>query len=458
MAQILIIEDEVLLAKSLRRALAIHGHECSMATTAEEGLAMLQRVPADLVLLDIQLPGMSGLEAIKLIREIDPNISVIVATAYGTMAAAVDALRSGACDFLRKPLDTEEVLLAIDRAVAGTRLRNTVSYYQNVEAGKSGEDMIMANSKAMDPIMSILNRLKSMKLPQASDYPSVLIQGETGTGKDLIARRIHFHGPLGDQPFIEVNCTTLATGLEEAELFGYEKGAFTGADKPKRGLLEVALGGTIFLNEIGDLSREVQAKLLQVIEAKCARRVGGLRDMPVDVRIIAATNRDLKDSARFRPDLYYRLHNVSIQMPPLRDRHEDILSLARHFLSRFGNKYGVPKTLSDEAANAILAYDWPGNVRELRQVLERTSFLSDSRIITPRHLGLPSVDEKPAVRTSPNDIIGEFPPEGLDIEEVEKILLKKAIEACGGNVSDAARKLNLGREALRYRLKKFNLE
>jgi DNA-binding NtrC family response regulator len=458
MAQILIIEDEVLLAKSLSRALTMNGHECAIAATAEQGLTMLQQMPTDLVLLDIQLPGMSGLDAIKRIRELDNNTSVMITTAFGTMAAAVEALRSGACDFLRKPLDTEEVLLAVERAVTDARLRHTVSLYHDVEAGKTDEDTLIAESAAMQPVLTILNQLSSMRLQSASEYPPVLILGETGTGKDLVARKIHFHGALSAEPIFEVNCTTLPRGLEEAELFGYEKGAFTGAERSKRGMFEAADGGTIFLNEIGDLSLDVQVKLLQVIEAKSIRRVGGLRDIPVNVRIIAATNRNLRDSSIFREDLFYRLNNVTIEMPPLRERTEDTIPLARQFLSRFTRKYSRAKTLLPEAEKALQAYNWPGNARELRQLLERVTFLSQGRHITADQLGL-QLDIEPSVQIqSSSDIEVNFPANGIDIEYVEKTLLQKALEASDGNVSEAARKVRLGREAMRYRLKKHNLD
>ncbi len=458
MAQILIVEDEALLAKSLRRALTVHGHDCAIAGSAEEGFTLLEQMPTDLVLLDIQLPGMSGLEAIKRIRQFDSNISVIIATAHGTMAAAVEALRSGASDFLRKPLDTDEVLLAVDRAIDAARLRQTVLYYHDIQAERADEDGFVAESAAMQGVVAIFHRLVGMKLPRAADHPPVLITGETGTGKDLVARKIHFQGELSNQPFIEVNCTTLPRGLEEAELFGYEKGAFTGADRSKRGLFEAADGGTIFLNEIGDLNIQTQVKLLQVIEQKGLRRVGGLRDIALNVRIIAASNRNLKNSAQFREDLFYRLNTVTLSMPPLRERPQDIVPLALRFLTRFGKKYNRIKSITPDAENSLTQYTWPGNVRELRQLMERVTFLNDEENITGQRLGLPNAARPDLVVRTSLDIEVEFPPEGLDIEQVEKILLQKALETSGGNVSLAAKKLSLGREAMRYRLKKHNLE
>jgi DNA-binding NtrC family response regulator len=457
MAQILIVEDEVLLAKSICRSLVSRGHDCFTAVSAEEGLALLEKMSPDVILLDVQLPGMSGLEAIKVIRKFDPNISIIMATAYGTMASVVEAMRSGACDFLRKPLDMDEVLLAIERAIANFRLKQTVSYYQSIEAERTDEDKLVCESPKMKHVGELADKLASMNLENASDYPPILLLGETGVGKDLIARYIHFRGKLSGQPFVEVNCTTLPKGLEEAELFGYEKGSFTGAFRSKRGLFEAATGGTIFLNEIGDLSQDVQVKLLQAIEQKTFRRVGGLRDISANVRIIAATNRDLKNQREFRSDLYYRLNNLTLEVPRLRERKEDIIMLAELFLTKFGKKYGTTKKLEPSARQALLEYAWYGNVRELRQLMERLTFLSSETTIKKEDLRLPIAEKATSVSADSNASSIEFPEEGIDLEEVEKDLILKALKSCGGNISEAARKLGLGREALRYRVKKFSI-
>lgn len=455
MAQILIIEDEVLLAKSLSRSLIKRGHDCVISNTAEDGIAMLEKMPTDIVLLDIQLPGMSGLDAIKHIRSFDANISVIISTAYATMASVVEAMRSGACDFLRKPLDIEEVALAVDRAMTDARLKQTVSYYHNIEAEKIDENRLVCNSPSMKAVEKVIAKLIVIELPASSDFPPVLILGETGTGKDLAARFIHYHGRFSEKPFIEVNCTTLPRGLEEAELFGYEKGSFTGADRSKRGLFEAAEEGTIFLNEIGDLNLEAQVKLLRVIEQKCLRRVGGLRDISIGVRIIAASNRNLKDPRLFREDLFYRLNNLTFEMPPLRNRREDIAELARLFLSGFGRKYKVSKELSEDAIEAMLEYSWPGNVRELRQLMERVTFLDSEQIVTAESLNLP-LSAPVADTTADNSThsIVSLPPSGVDLEQVERDLIIQALRSSNGNISEAAKKLSLTREALRYRVKK----
>ncbi len=458
MAQILIVEDEVLLAKSVGRAMTGYGHDCMIASSAEEGLALLEKTPADIVLLDLQLPGMSGLEAIKEIRKFDSNISVIVATAHGTMAAAVEAMRFGASDFLRKPLDMEEVSLSVQRAVDGARLRQTVSYYHDVEAGRAEEDPLLANSASMKKILPIIEKLQSLNLERASEYPPVLIQGETGVGKDLVARKIHFGSRLSEQPFIEVNCTTLPRGLEEAELFGYEKGAFTGADRSKRGLFEVATGGTIFLNEIGDLAIEAQAKLLQIIEQKTMRRVGGLRDIDISIRILAASNKNLKDPTKFREDLYYRLSNIMIELPPLRERAEDIVPLAELVLKKASAKYKLSKRLDKSAKEALQKYLWPGNVRELRHLMERMAFMGDGPVISASELGLVIAKTDLTTEPSSNSLLIEFSADGIDLEQIEKQLIIMALDLSADNVSDAARKLKIGREALRYRINKLGLE
>jgi DNA-binding NtrC family response regulator len=457
MAQILIIEDEVLLAKSLSRSLVGRGHDCVTSPTAEDGLRLLEQMPADIVLIDLQLPGMSGFEAMKKIRQHDPNIAVIVVTAYGTMASAVEAMRSGASDFLRKPLDTEELALAVERAVANARLKHTVSYYHDREAERTSEDELIDNSSKMKKVSEMLAKVVSMDLSRSSDYPPVLILGETGTGKDLLARYVHYKSKFSDQPFVEVNCSSLPRGLEEAELFGYEKGAFTGAQRSKRGLFEAAEGGSIFLNEIGDLNPEAQVKLLQVIENKSLRRVGGLKDVAIDVRVIAATNRNLKDRKKFRDDLYHRLNNLRIDLPPLRERQEDILPLAELFLEKFRRKYNVDRKFSEEAKHAMSGYRWPGNVRELSQLIERVTFLSKGSIIGGADINLPQTPEASISIGKKSKVFINIPDEGLGLEEVEKEIILSALRSCGGNISEAARKLHIGREALRYRIKKYSI-
>jgi DNA-binding NtrC family response regulator len=412
----------------------------------------------------MQLPGLSGLEALKKIREADPNILVVIVTAYGTIASAVEAMRLGAVDFLRKPLDTDEVAIAIERALAHARLERTVSFYQKREAERSSEEEFLGESPKAHEVRDFIQKLSGLAVAKVSELPPVLILGETGTGKDLVARLLHFKSAFWAAPFIEVNCPTLPRGLEEGELFGYEKGAFTDARQSKRGLVEVAEGGTLFLNEIGDLPPESQAKLLRLIEQKKLRHVGGLRDLYINVRIIAATNRDLGQavkSGQFRQDLFFRLNHVTITLPPLRERKEDILFMAEHFLRKTSGRRDSPKKpklLSEGAKKALHAYFWPGNVRELRQLLERAALFSSDETIEPVELRL-QIDAAPLVKVSTSSKVKvEFGPDGVDLEEVEKQLIIRALEESAGNVSEAARKLRLTREALRYRVQKFGLK
>lgn len=464
MAQILIVDDEILLGRSLSRALSQRGHEASAVGTAEEGLSLLEKLLPDIVLLDMQLPGLSGLETLKKIRETDPNTLVIIVTAYGTIASAVEAMRLGALDFLRKPLDTDEVAIAIERALAHARLARTVSFYQKREAEQVGEEEFLGESPQAHEIRALIKKLTELSVAKVSDLPPVLILGETGTGKDLVARLLHYGSLFANEPFIEVNCPTLPRGLEEAELFGHEKGAFTDARQSKRGLAEVAEGGTLFLNEIGELPPESQAKLLRLIEHKKLRHIGGLRDLSIDVRIIAATNQNLAEgvkSGQFRQDLFYRLNHVTINLPPLREKGADILLLAEHFLNKIsGTQTGHPRTkkLSEASHKALLGYRWPGNVRELRQLMEKAALFSTGEVIEPADLRLPE-EAVATVSVAGNSKVNvEFGPDGIDIEEVEKQLIIRALEESDGNVSEAARKLKLGREALRYRIQKFGLQ
>ncbi len=457
MAQVLIVEDESLLAKSIARYLTGKGHDCFVASTGEAGLALLEKSKMDIALLDLQLPGISGLETLKRLREADPDLVVIIATAHGTMAAAVEAMRLGANDFLRKPLDMEELSLTVIKAIDNSRIRQKITYYHDREAEQALGGSLVCHSPKMREVSTLLERIITMDLERPSDYPPVLILGETGTGKDLIARSIHYRSRLSPEAFIEVNCSTLPKGLEEAELFGYEKGSFSGALTSKRGLFEAAIGGTIFLNEIGDLSPDAQVKILQVIERKTLRRIGGLRDIPLDVRIIAATNRDLRDANRFREDLYYRLNNLTITTPPLRERTEDILELAELFLTRYSQKYAVEKVLTPEACASLISYHWPGNVRELRQLIERVTFLSSSPNVTASDL---NIDQSHPTRVSVDEeqsISVIIPDSGVDFEALECEIIKQALIISNGNVSQAAQVLRLGREALRYRITKHNI-
>lgn len=456
MAKILIIDDEVILAKSLLRSLSKVGYEGAVATSAEEGLRLVVEERPDLVLLDLKLGGMGGLEALQGIVDFDPSILVIMVTAYGSVETAVEAMKMGAVDYLCKPLDLEALKIAMARALEERRLRQRLSYYQRRDLEEARGLRIVGESPAMKRVLDLVNKIAQLG-GEAGDLPTVLILGETGTGKDLVARAIHGRSCLADQPFVEVNCTTLPKDLLEAELFGYEKGAFTDAKASKAGLVEVADGGTLFLNEIGELPPEAQGKLLKVIEQKRVRRLGDIRERSINVRIIAATNQDLGSAVRersFRTDLLYRLKVLTVELPPLRERGNDILLLAEHFLNRYVKKYGTgPKRLSLSALAALKGYPWPGNVRELAHIMERAVLLSEGEEIGPALLGLDTGLGSP--RVGPKDLpIGGFPLEGLELKRIERYLIQKALALTRGNVSEAARRLGIGREALRYRMRK----
>src|SRR5918911_2652842 len=391
---VLIVDDERTLARSIKVFLAESGYEAEVASDAEQALELLERLRPDVVFADVRLPGMSGIELLRRIREFDAAIPVIVMTAYGTIEGAVEAVKLGAFDYLKKPVDLEELKLMADRARESSLLKQELSYYRRRAGG--GRDLpfggILGESPAMRAVMEQVQQVAAL-----DETPPVLITGETGTGKGLVARTIHASGARAAKPFIEVNCTALPATLMEAELFGYERGAFTDAKESKIGLFEAAEGGFLFLDEVGDIELPLQGKLLRAIEERTVRRVGGVRDRKVDVRILAATNRDLEREAQrgqFRKDLYFRLAVILLRLPPLRERGADVLLLAKHFLRRLSAKYGKDvRRIDARAQEVLLSYPWPGNVRELSHVIERAVLWSRGPTIGVEHLSLTSPAE-----------------------------------------------------------------
>ncbi|GBC85176.1 Transcriptional regulatory protein ZraR [bacterium HR11] len=459
MTRILIVDDEFVMAKSLARSLTQAGYEVEVATRAEEGVRRVTERRPDLVLLDLKFREMDGLTALRQIRAFDPSVLVIVITAYGSVETAVEAMKAGAVDFLCKPLDLQVLKIAVERALEANRLRHQLSYYRErvLETAEAGD--IIGASPAMERVRSLIDRVSRVAVGRTGDLPTVLILGETGTGKDLVARTIHRRSPMAAQPFVEVDCTVLPQTLLEAELFGYERGAFTDARSSKAGLVEIAEGGTLFFNEVGDLPLETQGKLLTLIEKKRFRRLGGISERVADVRIIAATNRDLERAVRdgtFRPDLFYRLKVFTIELPPLRARGDDIRLLAEHFLDRFTKKYRTgPKRLTPAAVEALLQYPWPGNVRELAHVIERAVLIAEGTAIGPDLLGLGPQPPGPSAWDRPDSAAG--PADEFNLREIEKRLIRRALTLTGGNLSAAARKLGLTRETLRYRVRKYGI-
>jgi len=463
MPRVLIVEDEPVLAKNVRTKLAAHGLDAAIASTGEEALKVFAASTPDLVLLDVRLPGIDGLSLLPKLKAESPATGVIVMTAHGNERIAVDAMRAGAYEYLTKPVDLEELLIVVNRALEHQQLSDNLSFLRNREEQRSGLDRIIGESNTVRSMKETIRRLTRTEVIGLADPPTVLIMGETGSGKDLVARAIHYEGPRRSKPFIHVNCTALPASLFESELFGHVPGAFTNAVKAKRGLFEVANGGTIFLDEIGHLDADSQAKLLLAIEHRQVRPVGGVESRPVNVHIIAATNRDLSAAVtanEFRRDLYHRLRVIEIVVPPLRSRREDIPLLAAYFLAAHCRRFGLqPKRLADDAIDTLARYNWLGNVRELSHILESAVLQVDGAEVSERDLRLGHEDstgqslrlELPGGRYISMDFNSGTP----TLDEVEHTILSTAFEYFGRNLSRAARSLGITREALRYRLNKF---
>jgi DNA-binding NtrC family response regulator len=460
---VLIIEDEATLAKNIKVYLERHHFEARCAATAQQGLQLFETFFPEVVLLDLYLPDLNGLEVIAALQERNHQAKIIVITAHGNAQTAVKAMKAGAYDYLSKPLVLGELKLLLDKIMEHRRLEDVLSYYQGKEAGHSTMTNLLGESPPMQTLKAKIQQLlHAEQALHGMSLPAVLITGETGVGKELVARALHFNGARQHRPFVEINCAALPEHLLEAELFGYEAGAFTDAQKRKPGLFEAADRGTLFLDEIGDLALAMQAKLLKVLEDKIVRRLGGLRDHHVDVRIIAASNQPLEQlvqQGKFRADLYFRLRVIHLSVPPLRERGDDILLLARHFLHLYSRRYGKqPMHFSNAAKVALRQYSWPGNVRELRNVVEHTVLLSPQNIITPEQLPLlPGVNLGFSETTAVPDRF-VLPPQGICLEEVERNLVQQALERTDWNVTQAARLLGLSRDTLRYRIEKYKLK
>ena len=456
---VLIVDDEAPLAAAIETYLARQGLTAHAFDSAERALAVLAELAPDIALLDIQLPGMDGLTALNVIRRERPETLVILMTAYSSVASAIAALRGGAVDYLVKPIDLEELLVVIQRTWDAHRARNEVSYLRQRAGHTAPVESLLGTSAAMAAVRrQLLQVAGADRLGDAG--PTVLLTGETGTGKELAARAIHAAGPRGQGPFVELNCAAIPATLLEAELFGFEKGAYTDARQSKPGLVEAADGGTLFLDEIGLLDGALQAKLLKVLEDSAVRRLGALRPRRVDVRILAAANQDLEAAVRagsFRADLLYRLRVLTVSLPPLRGRSEDIELLAAEFLRTTRERYGLGDVqLSPAARRALAEYSWPGNVRELRHVIERAALLHGAETILPEHLGLTGQPEARAAVLS-GEVSVDFGRGPIDLEAVERELIARALSHAAWNRARAAELLGLTRETLRYRIEKYGL-
>jgi DNA-binding NtrC family response regulator len=460
MPTLLIVEDEPVLARNLQKAFAARGFDVRHAGGAQEARRAAAEIEPDVVLLDLRLPDGSGIDVLGELHDARPELPIIMMTAHGSVADAVNAMQRGARDFVQKPLDLGEIRLKVERALGVERQRREVSYYRERENAAA---TILGASDAMERLRAIVTRLGRATGGPGGTTPTVLLLGETGSGKGHVARALHAAGGRQDGPFIEVNCTALPENLVEAELFGHEKGAFTDAKAARPGLFETADGGTIFLDEIGHISPALQSKFLKVIEEKTLRRIGATAVRRVDVQVLAATSRDLEAAVRlgeFREDLYQRLSVVVVRIPPLRERGKDMLVLAQRFLDDALRRYAAPpRALSPAAQAAIAAHGWSGNVRELANTMERVVLLSDADPVEPEDLGLTGGTESGGrVTVAPSGAVQiEFPDQGLSLEAVERALLVAALDKAGGNQSRAARLLGVSRDTLRYRMDKFGL-
>ena len=445
--RILVVEDEEKLRRVIELQLVSAGFEVDKAGTAEDGLKIVDR--ADMVLTDLRLPGMDGLQFLALIRRQNSLVPVVVMTAFGSIETAVESMKAGATDFLLKPFSLDHLMQVVNKALEVRALRDENRQLKE-ELGRRYEfDNIIGRSANMQEIFAIIERVGPTRA-------TVLLAGESGVGKDLIARAIHFHSPRRDRPLVKINCTAIPENLMESELFGYEKGAFTGANTTKPGKFEQADTGTVFLDEIGDVPGPIQVKLLRVLQEREFERLGSNVTRHIDVRVIAATNQDLRaalEQGTFREDLYYRLNVVPINIPPLRERKQDIPFLANHFLKKLAPDAGRHvEAITDAAMEKLIGYHWPGNVRELENVIERSLVMA-----TGTQLDAADIKLESAPRPRPQNE-ANFLPEGLSLDQYEQDIIREALRRADGNKSQAARMLGLTRNALRYRLTQMGLE
>lgn len=459
-SHILIVDDEPPIREVLKDFVEMLGHEGETAASAEDGLELFQKRMPDLVLSDLVLPGMSGIDLLRAVKQIDPQCHVVLMTGYASGRTAIEAMGLGADDYITKPLRLDELKVIIEKALEA----------RAAEKGRQRKELVLdgiiGESPAITKVLDMVERLSR------TSTTTVLILGASGTGKEVVARAIHKNSPTADYPFISVSCAAIPSALLEAELFGYEKGAFTDAKTQKKGLLELADKGTLFLDEMGLMGLDLQAKLLNILETQTFRRIGGTKEIKVSLRFIAATNEDLDkavEKGAFREDLYYRLHVIPIYLPQLRERGNDVLLIAEHYLRHYGREHGNRHFFFTAETKALLmSYHWPGNVRELKNVIERAVLMAQTETILPedlpinrrarptREAEMPSASQVNIEATG--DIQVRFPPWGISLEEVERRIIAEALRETRGNVSEAAHLLHISRDTLRYRIKKFELE
>jgi DNA-binding NtrC family response regulator len=451
MANILIVEDEPRMRRLLEISLGEDGHNVHTAGDAESGLLHLRKEPADLVVTDLKLPGMNGLEFLQEGKRLNAALPFVVMTAYGSVETAVDAMKAGASDYVLKPFTMAEMKLVINKELDVQQVRDENRRLKEALGKRYHFQNIVGRSKKMQEVLALVEKV-------APTNSTVLIGGESGVGKDLIARAIHQNSRRSAGPFIKINSTAIPDTLFESELFGFERGAFTGALASKPGKFELADKGTLFLDEIGDVPAPIQVKLLRVLQEREFERLGGTKTLKVDIRMIAATNRDLRaalEEGTFREDLYYRLNVVPIDIPPLREHKEDIPELVNYFLARFAadNEKEI-EGITPAAVSALMEYHWPGNVRQLENSVERAVALSSGRVIDVKDVHLDATLGKSGVAEAASN---QLLPEGMTLEQWEDNMIKEALRRANGNKSQAARLLGLSRNALRYRLGKLGV-
>ncbi|MEE9554022.1 MAG: sigma-54 dependent transcriptional regulator [candidate division Zixibacteria bacterium] len=445
--RLLVIDDEAHQRELLADYLRKNKHDVTSAGDGEEAMECLKNEGAEAAFVDMRMPRMDGLAFIKKSLELYPDLAIVVMTAYGTVESAVEAMKAGAFDYLLKPIDLEHLGLIIDKIQNNIRLITENRYLRRKLREVDQPEGIIGKSKIMEKLMSEVARI-------AQSDATVLIRGESGTGKELVARAIHFASPRSQGPFLAINCTSLPETLLESELFGHERGAFTGAVGRHLGRFELANNGTIFLDEIGDISQAIQAKLLRVLETKSFQRLGGGKDINADIRIVSATNRDLETAikdGKFREDLYYRLNVVPVNIPPLRERRDDILPLVEHFIETYNRKNNKNVTgITPKAKDLFLNYAWPGNVRELENMIERAIVLSIGEVID-----LGDIDPFIGSRETASDISSG---DDLNLDRIEKQTITRALKKTGGNLKEAAELLGIHRNTIRMKINKYNIE
>jgi two-component system, NtrC family, response regulator AtoC len=451
--KILLVEDEKLIRWSLANRLAKEGYQVREADNGTEALHAVDEQEMDVVLLDYRLPGMDGLEVLRRLGQAHPELPIIMMTAYSTVESAIEAMKLGAFDYLNKPFEMDELLVTLQKALETTALKRELGRYRREQEQRFGIQSLVGQNPRMQEIFTLVRKIAS------SAATTILLQGESGTGKDLIAHTIHYSSDRAKKPFMNITCSALPENLLETELFGHEKGSFTDAKQSKKGLLELAEAGTVFLDEVGEMGLGLQSKLLRFLEEKTFKRVGGTVDIRVDVRIVAATNSNLEQAiseGRFRKDLFYRLKVIPIFIPPLRERPEDVPLLVKYFIDFYNREFKKnTRGITKPALQVLSEYPYPGNVRELKNIIERVMILENKEVIDVPALPQELLGQDPSLAPQPAFLL---PHQGVVLDDVEKSLIDQALRRTAGNQTRAARLLGLTRDTLRYRLKKYNID